>query len=311
MNSNNRPVLHTLLGHYPNTAALRTGALQPQGFAFDFADYKVANRGFKRVVRDLAFDVAELALVTALQARAYGKPLVLLPAVVGAGRYQHHCLVYNREKGRLRLGELKGKRVGIRAHAQTTVTWVRGVLWDDYGIGLDDVQWVTFEDGHLGEFPDPPGVQRASGDQTAVEMLYAGELDAAIIGTDLPDDPRLAPVLPDPHVAAHAWAARNRLVPINHMVVVSEALFHDRPDLVRELYRLFWASKQQAPQPAPGQPDLTPFGVEANRNALEVLVRNAHDQRLIPKAYSIDELFADFNQLGLPDTMPSHTGDTP
>lgn len=196
--------LRTLLGDYPNTLALKRGEIASDLVGFAFDPVKVANRGFKRVVREGAFDVAELALVTFLQAKAYGKPLVLMPAVVGAGRYQHHCLVHNVERGRLRVAELAGKRIGIRAYAQTTVAWVRGILADDYGVDLDGIRWVTFEDGHLAEFPDPPGVTRAEG-RNMVEMLLAGELDAAIIGTDLPDDPRLAPVLPDPHAAAAAW----------------------------------------------------------------------------------------------------------
>jgi len=134
--------LKTLLGDYPNTKALKSGLIVPQGFEFDFADVKVPNRAFKRVVRNLEFTVAELALVTYLQAKAYGKPLALIPAVVGAGRYQHHCLVYNGERARVTVAQLQGKRIGIRAHAQTTVTWVRGILADDYGVTLNKIQWV-------------------------------------------------------------------------------------------------------------------------------------------------------------------------
>jgi len=104
------------------------------------------NRAFKRAVRDLEFDISELALVTFFQAKAYGKPLTLIPAVVGAGRFQHHCLVYDSERPRVTVAQLAGKRIGIRALAQTTVTWVRGVLAEDYGVPLDEIKWVTFEE---------------------------------------------------------------------------------------------------------------------------------------------------------------------
>jgi 4,5-dihydroxyphthalate decarboxylase len=316
------PRIKTLLGRYPNTLALREERLKPTLFEFDFDPVKTPNRAFKRAVRGAEFQVAELALVTFLQAKAYGKPLSLMPAVVGAGRFQHHCLVYNAEQAPLKVGQLRGKRIGIRAHAQTTVTWVRGVLHDDYGVALDDVQWVTFEDGHLAEFPDPPNFIRAPEGSSAAQMLLAGELDAAIIGTDLPDDPRLQPVLPDPHVAAAAWGKRNRLVPINHMMAIHTDLMQGRPDIVREIYNVLQESKRLAPtvqtmseQQLAGQAghglqavhrakdvdlggvDLTPFGVEANRGALEVLIRNSYDQGLIPRAFSVDDLFEDFNRL--------------
>ncbi len=296
-----QPTFKTLLSEYPNTRALRSGALRPSGFNFEFADVKVANRGFKRAVRELEFDVAELALVTYFQAKAYGKPLALLPAVVGAGRFQHHCLVYNAERPRVTVAGLAGKRIGIRAHAQTTVTWVRGVLANDYGVPLDRVQWTTFEDGHLAEFADPSGFERAPAGKTMVGMLLAGELDAAIIGTDLPDDPRLQPVLPDPHAAAPAWSARHGMLPINHMVAVRTELCQEQPERVRELYRLLLAGKQQSGVTA--VPDLTPYGVEPNRRALDLLARYAQEQGLIPQAYTTDELFGDFYRL-FPDQAP-------
>ena len=294
------PKLKTLLGNYPRTRALREGTLTPSTFAFDFADVKVPNRAFKRAVRELEFDISELALVTFFQAKAYGKPLTLIPAVVGAGRFQHHCLVYDSERPRVTVAQLAGKRIGIRALAQTTVTWVRGVLAEDYGVPLDEIQWVTFEDGHLAEFPDPPGVERAPPGAKAVDLLYAGELDAAIIGTDLPDDPRLKAVLPDPHDAARAWAARHRMVPINHMVAVNTDLIRERPEVVRELYDLLQRSKAMAVPAGESGPDLTPFGIEENRHALEVLLRYSHHQGLIPRLYAVEELFGEFIQIMQP-----------
>jgi 4,5-dihydroxyphthalate decarboxylase len=296
------PVLKTLLGNYTNTLPLKNGDIKPSVFSFEFADIKVPNRAFKRVVREQEFDVAELAMVTCLQAIAYNKPYAMIPAVIGAGRYQHHCLVYNAERQTLRVGQLKGKRIGIRAHAQTTVTWVRGILWDDYGVALDDVNWVTMEDGHLAEFPDPANIARAPEGRTMVDMLLSGELDAAIIGTDLPDDPRLQPVLPDPHSAAQAWSLRNQTVPINHMVMVRKDMFQHRPDIVTQIYQLLAQSKARAEHDKPAAVDLTPFGVEANRKALEVLIRNATDQKLLPRPLTVDEIFEDFYKLNIPNT---------
>lgn len=289
-----KSVLKTLIGRYPNTNALRDGLVAPSRFAFDFADVKVPNRAFKRAVRELEFDIAELALVTFFQAKAYGKPLSLIPAVLGAGRFQHHCLVYNAERARITVAQLAGKRIGIRAHAQTTVTWVRGVLAEDYGVPLDQVYWVTFEDGHLAEFPDPAGFERAPAGRSMVDMLLAGEIDAAIIGTDLPDDPRLQPVLPDPHAAALAWSARRKLVPINHMVAVKTAWLKERPEIVRELYALLQRSKDVEATRRGDGIDLTPFGIAANRSALHCLLTYSFDQGLIPRPFTVDELFEDF-----------------
>ena len=127
---------------------------------FDFAEVKVANNLFKQVVREAKYDVAELAIVTYLQAKAYGKPYVLVPAVV-VSRGQHHTIAYNPERGPLKPSELNGKRVGVRAYTVTTGTWVRGILASDYGVDIDKVEWITFEDPHVAEYHDPAIVKRA------------------------------------------------------------------------------------------------------------------------------------------------------
>src|SRR5215207_8430760 len=182
--------LRTVLGTYPHTAPLKRGEIASPAITLEFADIKPTHKAFKPMVRELAFDVCEMAIVTYLQARAHGKPLSLLPAVM-LGRFQHHCLVHNAERELLRPEQLAGRRVGVRAYSQTTGVWLRGILRQDYGLDLDRVQWVTFEDAHVAEYRDPPGVERGAADKDLTTMLLSGELDAAIYGAELPDHPRI------------------------------------------------------------------------------------------------------------------------
>ena len=283
--------LRTLLGDYPVTQALKKGELGSPHVAFDFADVKTASSAFKRVVRNLEFDVAELAIVTFLLARAHGKPLTLLPAVIVA-RFQHPYIVYNSERGQLSPRDLAGRRVGIRSYSVTTVTWVRGILANDFGVDLDRVKWVTFEDAHVAEFRDPPAVERAAAGKDLVTMLLEGEIDAAIVGA-VPSDPRLKPLITDPAAAAEAWRRKNGALQINHMVVVKDSLSRSNPRAVQEIYRLLSESKQAAGLPAKGELDANPFGVEANRRNLEVAIDYVHRQGLIPRRFEVDELFDD------------------
>ena len=175
---------------------------------FEFADFKVANTGFKPLVREAKFDLGELAIVTYLQAKAYNKPYVLIPAVVVA-RAQHHTIAYNSERGELKPADLAGKRVGVRAYSVTTGVWVRGILQQQFGVDLDKVHWVTFEDPHVAEYNDPSFVERAPAGKNMVQMLLDGELDAAVVGDKLPD-PRLKTLIPDVEAAAKAWASQAR-----------------------------------------------------------------------------------------------------
>lgn len=284
--------LHALLGDYPVTRLLKSGALQSPLLKFDFVDTKNVVSCFKRVVRDLEFDFAELALTTYLLAKAHGKPLVLLPVVLFS-RYQHPYLVYNAERGVVTPGSLSGKRVAIRSYSVTTSTWIRGMLQMDYGVDLSRIQWITFEEPHVAEFRDPPNVQRAPADKNMTDMMLEGEVDAAIVGDIANLDPRLKTIIPDPRGAAQAWRERHGAIQINHMVVVSEALSRTRPEVVREAYRMLSASRRAAPPVGPEGWDPSPCGVEANRRNLEVAIDCVHRQGMIPRHYAVDELFDD------------------
>ena len=151
---------------------------------------------------------------------------------------------------------------------------------------------VTFEDAHVAEAHDPPGVIRAGAQADMTQMLLDGELDAAIYGAELPKDARLQSVIADPGAAARDWYAKHKLVPVNHMVVVTDELVREKPKAVAEFYRLLEQGRKTAGAAAPGQIDTTPFGKEANKACLELLSGYAAQQKLIARAFSAEELLA-------------------
>jgi 4,5-dihydroxyphthalate decarboxylase len=273
--------LRTLLGDHPGTAALKRGALKSDLLEFDFADYSPTNKGFKPMVREAAFDVSELAIVTYLMAKSFGKPMVLLPDVVVA-RFQHGHALYNAKRGMLKPADLNGKRVGIRSFTTTTGAWLRGILANDYGVDLNSIDWVTFEDAHVAEFKDT--TKRAAAGKPIIQMLLDGELDA-VLG-EKSDHPDLKPLFADVAAEEKAWFAKHKVVPINHMVVVSRTLCEKNPDAVREVHRLLAESANASPA-APR------FTTEEMRRSLELIIGYTAQQCLIPRAFSVDELFDD------------------
>jgi 4,5-dihydroxyphthalate decarboxylase len=288
--------LSTLLGNYPVAAAIRNGQIKSDLVEFDIADIKVSNTAFKPLVREAKFDVAEIAIVTYLQAKAAGKAYTLIPATV-VGRGQHHTIAYNPERGALKASDLTGKRVGVRAYTQTTGAWVRGFLADDYGVDPLKVQWITFEDPHVAEYKDPEFVTRAPAGKELAQMLLDGEIDAAIVGDKIPD-PRLKQLIPDSDAVARKWAETHGGVPINHMMVVRDSISKSRPDVVKEVYRMLHESRKAAQPPAADNSLLDPlrFGVEANRKSLEIIIDYSFRQKLIPRKFSVDELFDDLTR---------------
>lgn len=282
--------LRVAIGDYPHTRPLKSGEIASPLLTLDFVEMKPMHTAFKPMVREHAFDISELALVTVLQAKAYNKGLKLLPAAM-LSRFQHHTCLYDSARGNMRPADLAGKRIGVRSYSQTTAAYIRGIIESDYGVDLSGVQWVTFEDGHVAEAKDPAGAIRARPDQDITRMLLDGELDAAIYGAAMPDDPRLRSVIPDPDAAALAWYGKHGVIPVNHMVVATEEAARAHPEAVAEFYRLLEQSKTAAGLPKAGEIDTAPFGREANRPCLEMLIFYAVRQNLIPRKLAVDDLW--------------------
>ena len=207
--------LRTLLGDHAGTAALKKGLIKSDLVEFDFVEYSPTNKGFKPMVREGAFDVSEMAIVTYLMAKSFDKPMVLLPDVVLA-RFQHAYAFYNARSGTMTPADLNGKRVGIRSFTTTTGAWLRGILANDYGVDLNSIDWVTFEDAHVAEFRDT--TQRAPAGKQIIQMLLDGELDA-VLGEKV-EHPDLKPLFADAKAEELRWFAKHGVVPINHMAVV-------------------------------------------------------------------------------------------
>lgn len=275
------------IGARPWREGLQAAEPTADGFALSFAEVSPIHRAFAPMAREQKYDLSEMAIVTALQALAYGKPLLLLPVTVAA-RFQQRCLIARRSDKPLRVAELPGRRVGVRAYTQTTGVWLRGILQNDYGVPPQAIRWVTQEGAHLAEYRDPEWVERAPEGRSLVDLLRAGEIDAAILGNDLPDDPDLAPVIADPDTAAKEWFAKHGVIPINHMMMIRADVAAAHP----EQFRGLWRAIMRAEPPAKSSPRMTAVGVAANRRGLETVLGYCDQQKLLPTTLTVDDIFA-------------------
>jgi 4,5-dihydroxyphthalate decarboxylase len=272
----------------PIAAAIYDGRVTSNLVSLNICGPKVAYDGFKPMLREHAFDCGELAMVTYLQAKIYNKPFVLLPFPIN-GKAQHPGIGYNKELGVLNPKDIEGKKVGVRTYSQTTGLWLRGILAHDYGVDLNTITWLTTDVSHLAEYHDPSNCQLLPAGSNLGEMMLNGEIAAAILGKELPKDPRVATLIPNAIEAGKEWVRREGLVPINHLFVVRQELSKERPDVVRELYRMLVDSRNLAPEPA--MAEMPPYGFNAIRKTIQLAIDWSYDQKLIPRRLSIDELF--------------------
>jgi len=245
----------------------------------------------RRMCRGLEFDICEMAFTTYVCARAAGLPFTAIPLFV-TRNFHHWAIFYNEKSGIRTPKDLEGRKVGVnRGYTVTTGLWARGILQSEYGVDLNKVTWVCNDDGHLAEFKDPPNVERTPPDAKKVDqMLLDGEIDGAILGADIVDDPRVTHLIPNPKDAARAWHEKYRTIPINHLFCVDKDLADTRPDVTAEIFRMLKETKAAMPPSSEGI-DFFPFGVEALRKPLELVMQYSVEQKIIPRAFAIEELF--------------------
>ncbi|KWX23997.1 hypothetical protein AFM11_11555 [Mycolicibacterium wolinskyi] len=284
---------------YPHTAFLTEPGFTVRGHGIALADADPIYKAFAPMVRELRYDVSELAIATYLQAREADIPIALLPVAL-SGDFHHHSLTCWPGSAELNPADLKGQRVGVRAYSQTTGLWVRGILNEEYGVDSKDVTWITTEEPHVDSYVEPANVERASG--KVLDLLRRGDVVAAVLGPPALDGAQgpLVPIIPNWRDAEEAWGERHRTVPINHMLTVRRDLLESDPDTVWELYQAFGTqiAARKAAEVSPGpRVRALRFGVTDELvAALQVAIDYALQQEVIRKPVSVDELLDDFTR---------------
>ncbi|MDR5752470.1 MULTISPECIES: phosphate ABC transporter substrate-binding protein [unclassified Caballeronia] len=290
MNATETIHLSTMLGTYPKTKPLKERQILSPLVTLDIAPVDTAQKAFKDVVRGLKYDVAELAIVTFLQAYEAGKPYRLLPFVMN-GMF-HHKSILCRAGDDLEPEALAGKTIAMRSYAQTTPTWVRGILCDEYGLDLQSVKWLSQEGAHVAEYTNPSWVTQQASSLGLEDMLLAGQVDAIIAGGALSGDPGIRTLIDEPKEAALRWHERTGAVPINHIVAIKEDVLGTSDELVREVFRMLCESRAASGDQASGTGvDMQPIGFDKLKASLEAAIRYAFEQKLILKRYTVDELY--------------------
>jgi len=280
-------VLKTALGKHDHVKPLKDGRVRSRRVELAFEEFEPLPKAFRTMVRGGDLDVSEMAIVTHLLAHHYGKPITGL-AIPLWSRLPHTNLVCPIGSSVENPRDLAGTKVGVRAYAQTSGVWVRGFLQHEYGLDLDGITWVTMEDAHLSEYEDPSNTERNRSDLALRPLMLSGAL-SAIMGEREVDPSGIRTVIPDAEATAAAWIARTGIVPINHTLTVKSALVEDHPWLRGELTEMFEEARRIAI--ADGAPPPPAYGLEQNRESLQLAFAYSAEQRITPRIYDVNELY--------------------
>ena len=307
---------------YPHTAAIRSGEIAIEGVDAEIVTVQPQIGAFRRMVRNLEFDVCELAPTTYIIAKAYGVPFTALPIFV-MRNFHHRGLLVRPDAGIRSPKDLEGKQVGVRAYSVTTGVWTRQILIDEFGFDCDKVTWVVDDEEHVTQMLLPPNVIHAPAGQSLAEMMAAGELVAGFNGNagvgrsgaptggwkaEEVDYPEL---FPDYETLEADWFKRTGIWPMHGTIVVKDEVLKAHPWVAQSLFKAFsqakdeWlkrieageltnaTDKRYAAVRAIVGPDPLPYGMQANLPTIRALEETAFKQRLTPRRMAISELFVD------------------
>jgi 4,5-dihydroxyphthalate decarboxylase len=310
---------------------LCSGAIPMDGLHLDHIKVEPQIAAYRRMVRDLAFDVCELAPTTYLCAKAFNKQFTALPVFLTRD-FHHRSVVCNVASGIKEPKDLQGKKFGVRAYTVTTGVWTRGILESEYDVDPAKVTWYTDDEEHVAEWVAPPNVVQLPPGKSLAEMIAAGRLDAALSGmagigrsgpptanweaaaaqaVAAPTAARLVPLFPNARALEVEWYQRTQVFPMHGLIVIKNTILAEHPWVAPELLRAFQASKElhlkrladAGPSTADdrhileiremiGGGDPLPFGLEANRPTIEALIQYAYSQKIIPVKVEPEEVFA-------------------
>jgi len=308
------------VAEYPHTSAVRNGSIPIDGVDAEIVTVRPQIAAFRRMVRQVEFDVCELAATTYVIARAHGAPFVALPIFLQR-RFHHSGLLVRPDAGISTPKDLEGKPVGVRAYSVTTGVWTRGVLIDEFGLDSSKVTWVVDDEEHVAALTLPPNVVKAPAGRSLADMMASGELAAGFSGNagvgrrgaptgdwktvaaDYPD------LMPNAKPLEAEWYQRTGIYPMHGTIVVKASVLRDHPWVARSLFDAFsrakrdWLAKLDAgasDDPADEKyaalrkivgDDPLPYGIAPNLASIAALERTAFEQGLTPRRLSVDQLF--------------------
>jgi 4,5-dihydroxyphthalate decarboxylase len=309
---------------YDRTRALVDGRVQPDGIDLVYLQQPVEETFF-RMLRYREFDCSEMSLSSYTASLGSDKPPFIAIPVFPSRYFRHSCIFVSAAGGVRKPEELKGKRIGVPEYQMTAPVWIRGILSDEYGVKITDVQHLSGGEEEPGRdeklklnLPSSINLKAIAGDKTLSRMIAAGEIDALVTArapsTFHTQPDKVKRLFPDYVEVEKAYFRRTKIFPIMHTVVIRRDVYEKDPWVAQSLYKAFseakalaYESYNQTAALAAMVPWLTShveearremgddwwsYGLAANRKVLETFLRYHHEQGLSKRLFTPEELFA-------------------
>ncbi len=314
---------------YDRTRALADGTVKIEGVNASFHSARIVTEIFERMIRQRDFEVSELGLTYFLRTMDFDDPPFIAIPVFPNRCFRHSAIYINTASGIKRPEDLVGKTVGeFAVYGHDAGVWPKGILSDDYGVTPDQCRWIVggldwpLKPVDFIPHPHPANIEVTSAPEGKElgEMLEAGEIDA-LISADVPKcvldkSPKVARLFNDYESTEREYYQRTGIFAIMHTVVVRKELLSEHPGVVNAIYKGFCDSKDVAIENyqkglifnnmATMLPwfsklveedrnllgeDWWPYGVGANRKAVDAFLRYHFEQGLSKRRLTCEDIF--------------------
>ena len=243
--------------------------------------------------------------------------------------FRHKSVFIRTDRGIERPEDLRGKTIATPGYSSTSLTWLRGIFQDEYGISPQDVQWVVSVKDSSADlagkvsrqesvFPEGVSVKRGTPGKDESDLLETGEVDALFHAAEprayIEGHPKVARLFADSRESERAYYVKTGIFPIMHAVAIKEEILKQNHWLAKSVFNAYSQAKQISYQlmakkgwlwdalPWYGQElestkalmgdNFYSYGIKPNRKTLETLFRYSYEQGLSSRELTVKELFA-------------------
>lgn len=313
---------------YDHVKAFMTGQTEVEGCSTEFQVDKIGNLNNHLFSGPQTRGVSEVGLAPFVLAYANDnfRDYSLIP-VFPLRTFRHKSIFVHADAGIDHPSKLKGKRVGTPGYSQTSLQWIRGILQDEYDVRADDIEWVISDKDssagtagtvskHENVFPEYLSVSTGPAGKDESQLLIDRDVDALFHAIEprafVERHPKVRRLFDDVRATEQDYFRRTGIFPIMHSVAIRNDLVEEHPWLPEAVFRAYSESKTQGYAEMRQQwffrtlpwyaqelektesemgKNFFPYGIDANRKALETLFRYSFEQDLASRQLEVEELF--------------------
>jgi 4,5-dihydroxyphthalate decarboxylase len=314
---------------FPRTESLFNGITSVEGCNLRMEESAIGDINTNLFAGAQTYDFAEVGLHPFMIAYANDgfRDYTLLP-IFPLRLFRHKSIFIRTDRGIEKPADLRGKTVGTPGYSSTSLTWIRGILNDEYGVAPEELNWVYSRKDSSGaeagkaskqENVFPSGINIRPGPEGVdeSELLVRGDIDALFHAATpkayIEGHPKIARLFPNSEDIEKAYYKKTGIFPIMHAVAVRKSLLEEHPQLVTSIFKAYSEAKTRSYQymnkvgwaadmlPWYGQefertiaemgPNFYSYGLASNEGSLEALFRYSYEQGLASRQLKIDELF--------------------